>query len=72
MLYYTVPSIVKKDFKSPGLYYVWHLQIKLIFYTKNKERKPQNQEKNTHKQQENNWAKADYWSKKFKLELFNS
>ena len=42
MLYYTVPSIVKKDINSPGLYYGWHLQIKLIFVykTKNKTTKP--------------------------------
>ena len=33
MLYYTVPSIVKKDIKSSGLHYGWHLQMKLIFYT---------------------------------------
>ena len=26
-LYYTVPSIVKKDIKSLGLHYEWHLQI---------------------------------------------
>ena len=31
-------SIVKKDIKSPGLHDGWHLQIKLIFYTQNKER----------------------------------
>ena len=36
-LYYTVPSIVKKGIKSPGLHNGWHLQVKLIFDTKNKE-----------------------------------
>ena len=30
MSYYTVPSIVKKDIKSPGIHYGWHLQIQLI------------------------------------------
>ena len=40
---YNLPSIVKKDIKSPGLHYGWHLQTKLIFYTKNKERDHKNQ-----------------------------
>ena len=50
-----MPSIVKKDKKSPGLHYGWHLQTKLIFYTKNKERDHKNQytvrKKKTTKQQ---------------------
>ena len=56
MLYYTVPSIVKKDITSPGLHYGWHLRIKSIFYTKtkNKNTKPRY---NTHKRQQNNRAK---------------
>ena len=30
-LHSTVPSIVKKDFRSPSLHYGWHSQLKLIF-----------------------------------------
>ena len=67
MLYYTVPSIVKKDIKSPGLHYGWHLQIKSIFYTKNPDKKqrtkPQNQE--TICTDNNKTTEPDYWSKNF-------
>ena len=61
MSYYTVTSIVKKDIKSPGLHYGWHLQIKLIFYTKKRIPKPQNQD-TAHKRQQSQGT--DYWSKK--------
>ena len=36
-LHSTVPSMVKKDFRSPSLHYGWHSQLKLIFSTQNKD-----------------------------------
>ena len=37
-LHSTVPSIVKKDFRSPSLHYGWHSQLRLIFSNKTKTR----------------------------------
>ena len=37
-LHSTVPSIVKKDFRSPSLHYGWHSQLRLIFINKTKTR----------------------------------
>ena len=68
MLYYTVPSIVKKDIKPPDLHYGWHLQIKLIsMQNKKQNHKTKSQYAQTTTKQLN---QADYWSRK--LELFNS
>ena len=44
-LHSTVPSIVKKDFRSPSLHYGWHSQLKLIF---SKQKKDQNYKTKIH------------------------
>ena len=62
--HFNVPFIVKRDTKSLGLHFGWHLQIKLIFNTQSKEQDDRIRDVYImQNRQQNNKAKADCWSK---------